>query len=116
MCIRDRSEGAAGDALLPAPENDVGRFEPVAARPSGNPRHRQGSFDGGADHGRPATGPVSYTHLDVYKRQAVCPPHLIRMYRPPRMARVTLASGQPSFLAAEGIRGRILERAGPRCV
>jgi protein ImuB len=36
-----------------------------------------------------------------------------RMYRPPRMARVTLASGQPSFLAAEGIRGRILERAGP---
>ncbi|MGD1061756.1 MAG: hypothetical protein ABR860_00730, partial [Terracidiphilus sp.] len=44
---------------------------------------------------------------------AVCPPHLIRMYRPPRMARVTLASGQPSFLAAEGIRGRILERAGP---
>ena len=44
---------------------------------------------------------------------AVCPPHLIRMYRPPRMARVTLASGQPSFLAAEGIRVRILERAGP---
>ena len=44
---------------------------------------------------------------------AVCPPHLISMYRPPRMARVTLASGQPSFLAAEGIRGRILERAGP---
>ena len=43
----------------------------------------------------------------------VCPPHLIRRYRPPRMARVTLASGQPSFLAAEGIRGRILERAGP---
>ena len=42
------------------------------------------------------------------------PPYLsFRMYRPPRMARVTLASGQPSFLAAEGIRGRILERAGP---
>ncbi|MGO9231798.1 MAG: hypothetical protein ACLQKA_21610 [Bryobacteraceae bacterium] len=36
-----------------------------------------------------------------------------RMYRPPRVARVALASGQPSFLAAEGIRGRILERAGP---
>ena len=45
---------------------------------------------------------------------AVCPPHLIfRMYRPPLIARVTLASGQPSFLAAERIRGRILERAGP---
>ena len=45
---------------------------------------------------------------------AVRPPHLIfRMYRPPRAARVTLASGQPSFLAAERIRGRILKRAGP---
>jgi protein ImuB len=35
------------------------------------------------------------------------------MFRPPRIARVTLVSGQPGFLAAEGIRGRILERAGP---
>src|ERR1017187_966821 len=43
----------------------------------------------------------------------VCPRLTLRMYRPPRTARVTLASGQPSFLAAEGIRGRILERAGP---
>jgi protein ImuB len=46
-----------------------------------------------------------------------CPLHLIplvlRMFRPPRIARVTLVSGQPGFLAAEGIRGRILERAGP---
>jgi len=43
----------------------------------------------------------------------VSPRLIFRMYRPPRMARVTLASGQPSFLAAERIRGRILERAGP---
>ena len=42
----------------------------------------------------------------------VCP-LVIRMYRPPRMAHVTLASGQPSYLAAEGIHGRILNRAGP---
>jgi protein ImuB len=40
-------------------------------------------------------------------------PFAFRMYRPPLMARVTLASGQPSFLAAERIRGRVLERAGP---
>ncbi len=40
-------------------------------------------------------------------------PLVLRMYRPPRMARVILASGQPSYLAAERIRGRILERAGP---
>jgi protein ImuB len=37
----------------------------------------------------------------------------LRMFRPPRAARVALSSGQPSFLAAEGIRGQILERAGP---
>ena len=43
----------------------------------------------------------------------VSPKLIFRMYRPPRIARVTLASGQPSFLAAERIRGRILERAGP---
>jgi len=38
---------------------------------------------------------------------------VLRMFRPPRIARVTLDSGHPSFLTAEGIRGRILERAGP---
>ena len=43
----------------------------------------------------------------------VSPSLVFRMYRPPRIARVTLASGQPSFLTAEGIRGRILESAGP---
>jgi len=43
----------------------------------------------------------------------VSPRLIFRMYRPPRLARVTLASGQPSYLAAEGIRGRILKRAGP---
>jgi protein ImuB len=37
----------------------------------------------------------------------------LRIFRPPRPARVALASGQPSFVDAQGIRGRILERAGP---
>ena len=37
----------------------------------------------------------------------------LRIFRPPRAARVALASGQPSFVAAEGIHGKILERAGP---
>ena len=36
-----------------------------------------------------------------------------RTFRPPRLARVALASGQPSFVAAEGIRGKVLESAGP---
>jgi len=38
---------------------------------------------------------------------------VIRMFRPPRAARVAVASGKPSFVAAEGVRGRVLELAGP---
>jgi len=37
----------------------------------------------------------------------------LRIFRPPRSARVALASGQPSFVAADGIRGKILDLAGP---
>jgi protein ImuB len=37
----------------------------------------------------------------------------LRMFRPPRFARVGLASGQPDFVAADGIYGRILDLAGP---
>ena len=48
--------------------------------------HRVDAADGGAvaGHRRQSTGPVSYTHLDVYKRQVLdiavereaCPMHL----------------------------------------
>ena len=37
----------------------------------------------------------------------------LRIFRPPRAARVNLASGQPSFVTADGIRGKVLEFAGP---
>lgn len=37
----------------------------------------------------------------------------LRVFRPPRAARVAIASGRPSFIAAEGVRGRVLELAGP---
>jgi protein ImuB len=37
----------------------------------------------------------------------------LRIYRPPRAAHVSLASGQPGFVAADGIYGRVLELAGP---
>ncbi len=37
----------------------------------------------------------------------------LRRFRPARAARVELASGQPGFVAAAGIRGRVLEYAGP---
>ena len=37
----------------------------------------------------------------------------LRFFRPPRSARVSLSSNQPSFIAADGIRGQVLEFAGP---
>ena len=37
----------------------------------------------------------------------------IRMFRPSRAARVAVESGRPSFVAAAGVRGRVLEFAGP---
>jgi protein ImuB len=37
----------------------------------------------------------------------------LRIFRPPRTAQVALASGQPSFVNAGGIRGKVLEYAGP---
>jgi protein ImuB len=37
----------------------------------------------------------------------------IRLFRPPRAARVSIASGHPSFVTAGAIRGKILDLAGP---
>jgi protein ImuB len=37
----------------------------------------------------------------------------IRLFRPPRAARVALAAGHPSSVTAGAIRGRILDLAGP---
>jgi protein ImuB len=36
-----------------------------------------------------------------------------RMFRPPRLARVTLASGQPGSVDAGAIRGKVIDLAGP---
>jgi protein ImuB len=40
-------------------------------------------------------------------------PLQIRLFRPPRPARVALVSGQPSQITAAGIRGAVLNLAGP---
>jgi protein ImuB len=37
----------------------------------------------------------------------------LRMFRPPRAARVAIAASHPTFVAAERIRGNVLESAGP---
>jgi protein ImuB len=40
-------------------------------------------------------------------------PQVFRAFRPPRAARVILSSGHPSFLSAPGIRGKVIDLAGP---
>jgi len=42
-----------------------------------------------------------------------CPRIALRVFRPPRAARVEIARGRPSFVAAAGVRGKVLEFAGP---
>ena len=37
----------------------------------------------------------------------------LRLFRPPREARVAVASGKPHFVTAEGVRGKVLDLAGP---
>jgi protein ImuB len=37
----------------------------------------------------------------------------LRVFRPARAARVALTGGQPSFVMADGIRGKVLDLAGP---
>jgi protein ImuB len=50
----------------------------------------------------------------VITRQVVEQPRLaLRIFRPARAARVALAAGQPSFVMADGVRGKVLDLAGP---
>ncbi len=37
----------------------------------------------------------------------------LRLFRPPRPARVSLAGGHPGFVAAQSIRGKVIDLAGP---
>ncbi len=41
------------------------------------------------------------------------PQLVLRMFRPPRAAQVMLASGQPGYVAAGSIRGKVVDLAGP---
>jgi protein ImuB len=67
--------------------------------------HRPDAFQWGGPPGpRGSSGPA--TSFEA-------PRLSLRIYRPPRLARVALASGQPDFVAADGIRGKVLEFAGP---
>jgi protein ImuB len=46
-------------------------------------------------------------------KNAATPFMALRIFRPRRVARVALTSGQPSFVMADGVRGKVLDLAGP---
>jgi protein ImuB len=62
---------------------------------------------------RSLTVAAQHQVLSRDRKGAVHSSLLFRVFRPPRAARVALQSGQPGFVAAEGIRGNVVERSGP---
>ena len=65
--------------------------------------HRPGAFQMAEFGGRQTTKNDRLPHVRL----------ILRVFRPPRRARVELDAGQPLFVTATGIRGRVQERAGP---
>jgi protein ImuB len=55
-----------------------------------------------------APGPAVPVPLSV-----VAPRVALRLFRPPRLADVVLRGGAPAFVAASGVHGTIVDRAGP---
>ncbi|MBZ5728990.1 MAG: hypothetical protein LAP87_28935 [Acidobacteriia bacterium] len=75
--------------------------------------HRPGAFRQKGDRRIFPAKAAAFDGGDGRRKNASVPLLALRVFRPPRAAQVTLASGQPGFLAAEGIRGKVLEFAGP---
>jgi protein ImuB len=71
--------------------------------------HRPGAFRICSAGGLAAGRPRSAGGFAARDRNRLA----LRIFRPPRAARVALTSGQPGFIAADGIRGKVLELAGP---
>ncbi len=57
--------------------------------------------------------PVAQASRPALGRPGGLPYLALRMFRPARAARVEIASGGPGFVAADGIRGRVIDIAGP---
>lgn len=69
--------------------------------------HRPGAFQMATFGQRQTTKNDRLPHMHM-RVQLV-----LRVFRPPRAACVELDAGQPRFVSAAGIRGRVQERAGP---
>jgi protein ImuB len=111
-----KPQAAQGGLFVPTAPEPVGleltlaRIKAIVGEDrAGTPRlldtHRPGAFrmepPSPAGPAKPATA-------------AAHPPRLtLRLFRPPRPARVALAEGHPSFIAAQSIRGKVMDLAGP---
>ena len=113
-----KPQAAQSGLFLPAAPEPVGleltlaRIRAIVGEDrAGTPRlldtHRPGGFRMEPQApARPAGSAVAAS--------AARPPRLtLRHFRPPRPARVALADGRPSFLAAQSIRGKVMDLAGP---
>jgi protein ImuB len=108
------------DPAQPSPERlaeTMGRLhEWTAAGRAGAPAlldtHRPGAFvmttfaPGAFSGGRPDGASVA-------AERPSAPRLALRAYRPPLPAHVTLQDGAPAFVAASGVRGPVMDRAGP---
>jgi protein ImuB len=65
------------------------------------------------DTHRPGAFQVAQASRPVQHRPGGLCHIAFRIFRPARAARVALSSGQPGFVAAEGIHGKVIEYAGP---
>jgi len=77
--------------------------------------HRPGAFAIGTF----APGPVATTRRLGARSPTAAPPGpssprvALRVFRPPLPAEVTVKEGAPAFVSAAGVRGPVLDRAGP---
>jgi protein ImuB len=104
------------DPALPSPERlaeTLGRLHEWTAAGKGGAAalldtHRPGAFLVGSF----APGPLERRRAEA--RGGVPAPHLaLRAFRPPLLAEVALEGGSPRFVEAPGVRGAVLDRAGP---
>ena len=102
------------DPALPSPERlaeTLGRLHEWTTAGKGGAAalldtHRPGAFLIGSF----APGPLERRRADT----RACAPHLaLRAFRPPLPAEVALEGGAPRFVEAPGVRGAVLDRAGP---
>jgi protein ImuB len=65
--------------------------------------HRPGAFRMTTFGGRPAAETERQPHVYL----------ALRLFRPPLAARVSIEAGRPEFVAAKGVRGKVVQSAGP---